>query len=106
MSDVLLIHLDREISSEQRQRLGENFDQIHAATGLRPVVIDPGMAGEVQRDLSGLVSAIEDQTAAMRELAESNRAVVDLVIAQQQDEPETEARGPVARCLDDPPMEG
>ena len=48
-----------------------------------------------------LVAALHDQTAAMRELAESNRQVVDLVIAQQVDD---EGEGtPAATYLDDTP---
>lgn len=46
-------------------------------------------ADQVER----LIAAIHDQTAAMRELAESNRQVVDLVIAQQGDD---EGEGPSA----------
>ena len=33
-----------------------------------------------------LIAALHDQTAVMRELAESNRAVVDMVLAQQAEE--------------------
>lgn len=45
----------------------------------------PPMPQERPGRLDGLIAAIYDQTAAMRELAESNRQVVDLVIAQQTD---------------------
>lgn len=41
-------------------------------------------------DIDKLVEALQEQTAAMRELAESNRAVVDLVIAQQAEAEEEE----------------
>lgn len=51
-----------------------------------------------------LIAALHDQTAAMRELAESNRAVVDLVIAQQA-EPEDDDSAPPT-YLDGTPMEG
>ena len=55
--------------------------------------------------LDALTAALHDQTAAMRELAESNRAVVDLVIAQQAEDQEEDAPArPV--FLEDPPLEG
>lgn len=64
--------------------------------------VKPARADEADQ-LARLIAAIHDQTAAMRELAESNRQVVDLVIAQQaepQDEP-----APRRRCLEDPAEE-
>lgn len=62
---------------------------------------------ELLERLDALTTALHDQTAAMRELAESNRAVVDLVIAQQQAEPEAEERALDTRTyLDGTPMEG
>ncbi|SDO72639.1 hypothetical protein SAMN04487957_110137 [Halomonas shengliensis] len=53
--------------------------------------------------LERLIAALHDQTAAMRELAESNRAVVDLVIAQQAEE-EDDAPAP-RTFLDGTPMD-
>ncbi len=55
--------------------------------------------------LAQLIAALHDQTAAMRELAESNRQVVDLVIAQQAEPQEDEDAAP-STYLDGTPMEG
>ncbi|MDI5890606.1 hypothetical protein [Halomonas rhizosphaerae] len=54
--------------------------------------------------LDALTAALHDQTAAMRELAESNRQVVDLVIAQQAETQEDEGPNP-RTYLDGTPME-
>jgi len=52
--------------------------------------------------LAALTAALHEQTAAMRELAESNRQVVDLVIAQQAEEEEQEQ--PASTYLDGSPI--
>ena len=54
--------------------------------------------------LERLIAALAAQTAAMHELAESNRAVVDLVIAQQAEGEDDEA--PARTYLDGTPLEG
>lgn len=61
--------------------------------------------GDLLERLDALTAALHDQTAAMRELAESNRAVVDLVIAQQAEPQEDEDPNP-RTYLDGTPMEG
>lgn len=104
MSDVLLVHTEQPLSDEKRARLTDLFSKVLSDTGLRPVMFEKGVSGEVHRDLTDLVAAIEDQTAAMRELAESNRAVVDLVIAQQA-EPEEDQDAAPSTYLDGEPME-
>lgn len=52
--------------------------------------------------LEALITALQDQADAMRELAESNRAVVDMVIAQQDDDGEDTS---LTTYLDGTPME-
>lgn len=43
-------------------------------------------------DVDRLFAALEDQTRAMRELAESNRQVVDLLLAREADDDPDEER--------------
>lgn len=53
-----------------------------------------------------LIQALHAQTSAMHDLADSNRAVVDLVIAQQAEPEEGDDEAKPRTYLDGTPMEG
>lgn len=53
--------------------------------------------------LAKLIAALHDQTAALQELAESNRAVVDMLLAREADDMDDEA--PSNTYLDGTPRE-
>ncbi|MCH4563360.1 hypothetical protein MKP05_09480 [Halomonas sp. EGI 63088] len=102
MTDVLLVHVEKALGADKSAKLQEQLRAVCKGTGLRPVLFDQGIGGEVHRDLDGLVSAIEAQTQAINALAESNRAVVDYLLAQEAEEHD---EAPDLRYLDGSPKD-
>jgi hypothetical protein len=63
------------------------------------------MERELLDHLAALTAALHAQTAAMQDLADSNRAVVDLVIAQQAEGEEVDEEAKSRTYLDGTPLE-
>lgn len=87
--DVLIVHLDMALDQERLAMLSQALGQFAMERlGMECIILEKGMRGEVSRDLSGIVQALEAQTQAINALAESNRQVIDYLIAQEVDEEE------------------
>lgn len=78
-NSLLIVSCEKVLSNVQREKMRKELDRIYDATGLKSVFFDGGIKGEVSRDFSSLVDAIQYQSDAIASLVASNQEVIALL---------------------------
>jgi hypothetical protein len=89
---LLTVSSERNLSSEQMDRLSAMLQPMAAQLGMTALVLDGGLQAHVHRDLTPLVDAIQAQTAAITKLVDQNTALLSALAEQAPEEDEAPTR--------------
>ena len=94
---LVVLRVDGHLSQELRRDLQNALSLAAEKAGMTGLVIEAGMEVDVHHDLSPLINSVNQQTAALNRLVETNQA---LLISLIDDDVAEASEGSVAQYLD------
>lgn len=95
---LLVLSTEKALSVERLESMDRLLSPVAKRLGFELVIAEGGVSVSVHHDLSPLVDAMNKQSESVRELVDSNRA---LIAAISDERIECDSNAPVVRYLDD-----